>query len=49
MSDRQRLENGLPIRSPRRKQPLKNDSRLQKCFEKSDNGVGVCLGFRSDD
>jgi len=33
------LENGLPIRRPRRKQQLKNyDCRLQKCFEKYDNG-----------
>jgi len=38
MSDRERLENGLPIRRPRRKQQLKNDCHLQKCFEKYDNG-----------
>jgi len=34
MSDKQRWENRLPIGRPRRKQQLKNDSRLQKCFEK---------------
>jgi len=37
MSDRERVENGLLIRRPRRKQ-LKNDCRLQKCFEKYNNG-----------
>jgi len=39
MSDRQRLANGPPIRRTRRKQQLKNDSRLHKCFKKYDNGV----------
>jgi len=38
MSDRERLENGLAIRRPRSKQQLKNDRRVQRCFEKYDNG-----------
>ena len=38
MSDRQRLENGLPIRRPRRKQQLQNDCRLRTCVAKYDNG-----------
>jgi len=42
MSDRRRLENGLLIRRPRRKQQLKNDTGLENCFEKYDNECSFC-------
>jgi len=45
MSDRQRLENGLPIRRPRRKQQLQNDCRLRKCIAKYDNGEYTQMQF----
>lgn len=45
MSDRQRLENGLPIRRPRRKQQLQNDCRLRKCVAKYDNGEYTQMQF----
>ena len=45
MSDRQRLENGLPIRRPRRKQQLQNDCRLRKCIARYDNGEYTQMQF----
>ena len=45
MSDRQRLENGLPIRRPRRKQQLRNDCRLRTCVAKYDNGEYTRMQF----
>ena len=45
MSDGQRLENGLPIRRPRRKQQLQNDCRLRTCVAKYDNGEYTKMQF----
>jgi len=45
MIDRQRVDNGLPIRRPRNKHYMKNDARLQKCCVKYDNGLYTCMQF----
>jgi len=45
MSDRQRVDNELPIRRPRKKHYMKNDARLQKCCVKYDNGMYTCMQF----
>jgi len=45
MIDRQRLDNGLPIRRPRKKHYMKKHARLQKCCVKYDNSLYVCMQF----
>ena len=45
MIDRQRVDNGLQIRRPRKKHYMKNDARLQKCCVKYDNGLYTCMQF----
>ena len=45
MTDRNRLQNGLPIRRPRKTQQQKNDYRLQKCCDKYDDGEYTRMQF----
>ncbi len=45
MTDKERLDNGLPIRRPRKKAAIKNETRLQTCAAKYDRGEYTRMQF----
>jgi len=43
MTDKERLSNALPIRRPRKKAAVKNDTLLRTCITKYDDGNYTCM------